>query len=117
MPIINSVHIRRMLGLHVSGNEMKEISRKYQSGNISYIDKYLKRDIKRISKTINNTNKPKCHEMAKFLLILKDTCYYTSFSKKSLDEYVIKYGHGFVGNTCNENIPSPPAATNTPTNT
>ncbi|WP_250299291.1 ADP-ribosyltransferase [Escherichia coli] len=116
MPIINSVHIRRMLGLHVSGNEMKEISRKYQSGNISYIDKYLKRDIKRISKTINNTNKPKCHEMAKFLLILKDTCYYTSFSKKSLDEYVIKYGHGFVGNTCNENIPSPPAATNTPTN-
>lgn len=42
MPIINSVHIRRMLGLHVSGNEMKEISRKYQSGNISYIDKYLK---------------------------------------------------------------------------
>ena len=52
----------------------------------------------------------------KFPLILKDTCYYTSFSKKSLDEYVIKYGHGFVGNTCNENIPSPPAATNNSTN-
>ncbi|HAG1892142.1 TPA: hypothetical protein G8W59_004206 [Salmonella enterica] len=92
MSIISSFNVRRMMGLHISGDEMKSITNKYQNGNVSNADKSIKRDIKRISNTINNTNKPKCHEMAKFLTSIKNTSYYTSTVKKSLDQYIIKHG-------------------------
>ncbi|EBH8768129.1 hypothetical protein NW381_001356 [Salmonella enterica] len=68
MSIINLVNVRRVMGLHISDSEMKNIATKHQNGDISNVDKILKADIKRVLNTINNTNKPKCHQMAKFLM-------------------------------------------------
>lgn len=104
MSIINSVHLRRAFGMHVSGDEMKEISKKYPNGNVKNADKNLKRDVKRIAKTINSTNKSKCHEMARFLTSIKGTCYYTSFVQKSLDNYAIKHGRNIESRTINKNF-------------
>ncbi|EAB4961044.1 hypothetical protein EG494_19110 [Salmonella enterica] len=103
MSIINSTHIRRSLGLHVSSNEMKGIIQKYPNGDIKNADKHLKRDIKRISNTINETNKLiKCHMMANFLKSIKDTNYYTPSVKKSLLEYTIKHGRDVIRQSCNK---------------
>ncbi|HAX5265275.1 TPA: hypothetical protein JZG31_004434, partial [Escherichia coli] len=104
MSIINSVHLRRAFGMHVSGDEMKEISKKYPNGNVKNADKNLKRDVKRIANTINSTNKSKCHEMARFLTSIKGTCYYTSFVQKSLDNYAIKHGRNIESRTINKNF-------------
>ena len=104
MSIINSVHLRRAFGMHVSGDEMKEISKKYPNGNVKNADKNLKRDVKRIANTINSTNKSKCHEMARFLTSIKGTCYYTSFVQKSLDNYAIKHGCNIESRTINKNF-------------
>ncbi|WP_097456987.1 ADP-ribosyltransferase [Escherichia coli] len=104
MSIINSVHLRRAFGMHVSGDEMKEISKKYPNGNVKNADKNLKRDVKRIANTINSTNKSKCHEMARFLTSIKGTCYYTSFVQKSLDNYAIKHGRNIESRTINKNL-------------
>lgn len=104
MSIINSVHLRRAFGMHVSGDEMKEISKKYPNGNVKNADKNLKRDVKRIANTINSTNKSKCHEMARFLTSIKGTCYYTSFVQKSLDNYAIKHGRNIDSRTINKNF-------------
>ncbi|ENY9402732.1 ADP-ribosyltransferase [Salmonella enterica] len=103
MSIINSTHIRRSLGLHVSSNEMKGITQKYPNGDIKNADKHLKRDIKRISNTINETdNLIKCHMMANFLKSIKDTNYYTPSVKKSLLEYTIKHGRDVIRQSCNK---------------
>ncbi|EHB8454738.1 TPA: hypothetical protein G8431_004455 [Salmonella enterica] len=91
MSVINSVYLRRTLGMHVSGNEMKDISRRYPNGDVSNADKYFKRHVNRILKTINHTKKDKCHEMADFLKCIKETCYYTPAVKRALNEYVIKH--------------------------
>ncbi|EBJ0540267.1 hypothetical protein DNH65_19625 [Salmonella enterica] len=104
MSIINSVHLRRAFGMHVSGDEMKEISKKYPNGNVKNADKNLKRDVKRIANTINSTNKSKCHEMARFLTSIKGTCYYTSFVQKSLDNYAVKHGRNIESRTINKNF-------------
>lgn len=104
MSIINSVHLRRAFGMHVSGDEMKEISKKYPNGNVKNADKNLKRDVKRIANTINSTNKSKCHEMARFLTSIKGTCYYISFVQKSLDNYAIKHGRNIESRTINKNF-------------
>ncbi|MFL9164937.1 ADP-ribosyltransferase [Escherichia coli] len=104
MSIINSVHLRRAFGMHVSGDEMKEISKKYPNGNVNNADKNLKKDVKRIANTINSTNKSKCHEMARFLTSIKGTCYCTSFVLKSLDNYVIKHGRNGESRTINKNF-------------
>lgn len=90
--------------MHVSGDEMKEISKKYPNGNVKNADKNLKRDVKRIANTINSTNKSKCHEMARFLTSIKGTCYYTSFVQKSLDNYAIKHGRNIESRTINKNF-------------
>ncbi|HAV9130737.1 TPA: hypothetical protein JLE90_004809 [Escherichia coli] len=104
MSIINSVHLRRAFGMHVSGDEMKEIAKKYPNGNVKNADKNLKRDVKRIANTINSTHKSKCHEMARFLTSIKGTCYYTSFVQKSLDNYAIKHGRNIESRTINKNF-------------
>ena len=104
MSIINSVHLRRAFGMHVSGDEMKEISKKHPNGNVNNADKNLKKDVKRIANTINSTNKSKCHEMARFLTSIKGTCYYTSFVQKSLDNYAIKHGRNNESRTINKNF-------------
>lgn len=90
--------------MHVSGDEMKEIAKKYPNGNVKNADKNLKRDVKRIAKTINSTHKSKCHEMARFLTSIKGTCYYTYFVKKSLDIYAIKHGRNIESRTINKNF-------------
>ncbi len=91
MPVIKSVKLRRTLGMHVSGNEMKDISRKFPNKDVSNADKHLKKDVDRIAKTINHTEKDKCHEMANFLISVKGTYYYTDAVKKAINEYVIKH--------------------------
>lgn len=88
MSIINSTHIRSYLRLHVSGNEMKEIERKYQNGYV----KHLSRDIKRIANTIHESNKTKCDSMVIFLvrLHLSGSKYYTPSVEKAISEYSFK---------------------------
>ncbi len=91
MPVIKSVKLRRKLGMHMSGNEIKDITRKSPNKDMSNADKSLKKDIDRIAKTINHTEKDKCHEMANFLISVKGTYYYTDTVKKAINEYVIKH--------------------------
>ncbi|EDA8242571.1 hypothetical protein A4I99_23480 [Salmonella enterica subsp. enterica serovar Reading] len=95
MPIINSTHIRRGLGLHVSTNEIKWLEFKYPFGDVSCADKYLRRDIKRITDTLNHTCKPKVYKLARFLSDIRNTDYYTPAAAKALHNYNINYGGQF----------------------
>ncbi|EEA7255024.1 hypothetical protein TX45_004111 [Salmonella enterica subsp. enterica] len=95
MPIINSMNIRRGLGLHVSTNEIKWLEFKYPSGDVSYADKYLRRDIKRITDTLNHTCKTKIYKLARFLSDIRNTDYYTPAAAKALHNYNINYGWKF----------------------
>lgn len=91
MPVINSVCLRRTLGMHVSGNEMKDISRRYSNGNVNNGDAHFNKDVNRVVRTINYTKNSKCHEMADFLKSMKGTSYYTPAVKRALNEYVIRH--------------------------
>ncbi|EER9981224.1 hypothetical protein AAET14_004440 [Escherichia coli] len=91
MPVINSVCLRGTLGMHVSGNEMKDISRRYSNGNVNNGDAHFNKDVNRVLRTINHTKKSKCHEMADFLKSMKGTSYYTPAVKRALNEYVIRH--------------------------
>ncbi|ENJ4210998.1 hypothetical protein AB1D78_004084 [Escherichia coli] len=91
MPVINSVCLRRTLGMHVSGNEMKDISRRYSNGNVNNGDVHFNKDVNRVLRTIRHTKKSKCHEMAEFLKSMKGTSYYTPAVKRALNEYVIRH--------------------------
>ncbi|ECC3382632.1 hypothetical protein AH775_18755 [Salmonella enterica subsp. enterica serovar Give] len=95
MPIINSTHIRRGLGLHVSTNEIEWLEFKYPVGDVSCADKYLRRDIKRITDTLNHTCKPKVYKLARFLSDIRNTDYYTPAAAKALHNYNINYGGKF----------------------
>lgn len=106
MPIINSTNIRRGLGLHVSTNEIEWLEFKYPVGDVSCADKYLRRDIKRITDTLNHTCKPKVYKLARFLSDIRNTDYYTPAAAKALHNYNINYGGKFgyhAEKTCDVN--------------
>ncbi|WP_080171841.1 ADP-ribosyltransferase [Salmonella enterica] len=95
MPKINSINIRRGLGLHVSTNETEWLDIKYPFGDVSCADKYLRRDIKRITHTLNHTSKPKVYKLARFLSDIRNSDYYTPAAAKALHNYNINYGGEF----------------------